>query len=130
MYDDIINEKYPFKLKHPRMNEQDRCKQFMPFSALTGYKDAVKETERLTEKEIILDDEKKEILDIKLNKITNKIDQKPTITITYFIKDDLKIGGKYKTITGIITKIDSYKGIIQINNQKITINNIIDITIN
>ena len=72
MYDDIINEKYPFELKHQRMNEYDRCAQFMPFSALTGYKEAVQETGRLTEKEIILDEEKKEILDIKLNNILNK----------------------------------------------------------
>jgi hypothetical protein len=127
MYEDIINQKYPFKLKHPRMSEYDRCKQFMPFSALTGYKEAVIETERLTEKEIILDEEKKEILDIKLNKIIIKLKENPTITLTYFIKDNKKTGGKYKIITGKIKKIDLYKGTIQIENEKININNIIDI---
>lgn len=66
MYDDIIDIEYPFDLGHPRMNLYDRSSQFMPFSALVGYKEAVSETARITSDRIILDEEMKEILDNKL----------------------------------------------------------------
>lgn len=128
MYDDIINKKYPFVLKHKRMSTYERCAQFMPFSALTGYSNAIKETARLTENKIILDEEIKEILDNKLNKIKENIKANPVITITHYIKDQKKDGGTYENITGIVKKIDLYKGEITIENKKIQINNIINIT--
>ena len=54
-YEDIINFHHPTSKKHPRMSMVSRAAQFAPFSALTGYKEAVKETERITEVEIVLD---------------------------------------------------------------------------
>ena len=126
MYEDIINKKYPFKLKHQRMSNYDRCKEFMPFSALTGYKDAVEETWRITKEKINLDEEQKEILDLKINKIKNRV-IKPLITLSYFVKDETKQGGKYINETGQISKIDLYKGTIIINNKTIKIEDIIDI---
>ena len=54
MYDDIIDTKYPFDLGHERMSVYDRCKEFMPFSALVGYKEAIVETARITDDRIIL----------------------------------------------------------------------------
>ena len=66
MFDDIIDTKYPFDLNHKRMSNYERCAQFMPFSALVGYKEAVVETARITDDRIILDEEAKEILDKRL----------------------------------------------------------------
>ncbi len=37
---------------HPPMPIADRAAQFAPFAALTGYKEAIEETERLAEKKI------------------------------------------------------------------------------
>jgi hypothetical protein len=105
MYDDIIDTVYPFDLGHKRMNNYDRAKQFMPFSALVGYKEAVSETARITSDRIILDEESKEILDSKLNIIRNKLIMKPNVSITYFIPDKSKKGGNYKSISGIVKKI-------------------------
>ena len=106
MYDDIIDVSYPFDLGHKRMSDYDRCSQFMPFSALSGYKEAVLETSRITSDRIILDDEIREILDNKINLIKTKLYLKPVVTITYFIPDKSKSGGSYKSVSGVIKKID------------------------
>lgn len=126
-YDDIINLEYP-KLKHPRMSIYNRAAQFSPFAALTGYEDAVKETARLADKKIIVDEETKVILDTKLQYIESIITEKPYITITYFIKDKLKNGGSYNTYSNNIKRIDIIKKeLVFLDNKKILINDIIDI---
>ena len=127
MYDDIIDIVYPFDLGHNRMSMESRCSQFMPFSALTGYGDAVKETARLTEEIIVLDDEAKEILDNKINLIKSKLSLKPVVSITYFVPDKTKSGGSYKSVCGVIKKIDLYKNVININDKCISKDYIIDI---
>lgn len=43
-YDDIINLEHPTSQHHPRMSMEQRATQFAPFSALTGYNDAVQQT--------------------------------------------------------------------------------------
>lgn len=51
-YDDIINLPHHISKKHSRLSMEQRAAQFAPFSALTGYEDAVKETARLIESKI------------------------------------------------------------------------------
>ena len=58
-YDDIINLKRPVS-KHPKMSLYQRSAQFAPYSALTGYEGQVKETARLTDRKIELDEELRE----------------------------------------------------------------------
>lgn len=127
MYDDIIDTKYPFDLNHKRMSNYERCAQFMPFSALVGYKEAVVETARITDDRIILDEEAKEILDNKISLIKSKLSLKPVVSITYFVPDKCKSGGSYESIKGNIKKIDLYREIIVINDNRINICDIIDI---
>ena len=55
-YDDIINTPRWNPKKHPRMSMESRNAQFAPFAALTGYEDAVKETARLTDAKLELDE--------------------------------------------------------------------------
>ena len=49
-YGDILNLPHHVSETHPPM--PDRAAQFAPFAALTGYKEAIEETERLAEKKI------------------------------------------------------------------------------
>lgn len=51
-YDDIIGLPRHVSNTHPHMSVQDRAAQFAPFSALTGHKEAVRETARRTEEKI------------------------------------------------------------------------------
>lgn len=127
MYDDMIDTEYPFDLGRSRMSLYDRCKEFMPFSALTGYKEAIVETARITDDRIVLDDEAKEILDRKISLIKSRLHLNPIVTITYFIPDKSKSGGSYNRVIGVISKIDLYKNVININDEKISISSIVDI---
>ena len=127
-YKDIINLPHHVSEKHPQMSIEARAAQFAPFAALTGYSDAVKETARLTEKRIEIDEGLKLQLNNKLQKIIEKINTNPEVTFTYFIYDAKKEGGKYINKTGYVKKIDiSNEYIILTDKTKIPINEIINI---
>lgn len=105
-YDDIINMPRHISKTRPQMSLYNRSAQFAPFAALTGYEERVKETARLTDTKIEIDDGLRNILNMKLNIISEHLKEKPEITITYFIKDNKKSGGKYSTLKCIIRRID------------------------
>lgn len=126
-YDDIINLERPVS-KHSKMSIQDRAAQFAPFAALTGYDGAIKETARLTDRKIIIDDGLKAILDNKLNIINDNLDKKYNISFTYFVPDNKKSGGKYIDVSGIVRRIDKVNGyVILFDKSKIPIREIINI---
>lgn len=128
-YDDIINLPHYEPKGHPRMSIESRAAQFAPFSALTGYDDAVKETARLTDKRIEIDEGLKIVINNKLQVILDNIKDKPRVTFTYFIYDKKKIGGKYIPITERVSKIDKINNyVILADKTKIPINEIINIT--
>ena len=118
-YDDIINLKHHISSKHPRLSMEQRAAQFAPFAALTGYGDSIKETARLTDNRIELNEEEKENINIKLQELKNKISTMPQVTITYFVPDAKKAGGEYITKMDKLKKIDEYKKIIILEDKTI-----------
>ena len=129
-YDDIINLPHHVSKKYPQMSLYARSAQFAPFAALTGYEDAVKETAREVSQKIELDEDLKLILDSKLHMLMELADKNPELTVTYFVKDLKKEGGKYVTVTGVLKKLDSIKKLIYLKNgNEISIDEIIDISI-
>ena len=108
-YDDILNMTRPVSLKHTPMPIADRAAQFVPFAALTGYDDAIDETGRYTADMAELSEDAKELLDRKQTFLLHIIDEKPEITVTYFLPDAKKSGGEYKEISGRLKAIDEYK---------------------
>ena len=68
-YKNIIGMAHHVSPTRPRMSRLDRAAQFAPFAALTGHEAAIKETARLTEEEIELDENSKEYFDIALEAI-------------------------------------------------------------
>ena len=109
-YDDIIHLPHPVSLKHPRMSRQNRAAQFAPFAALTGYGDAVEETARSTQQRIELTDSRKEMLDEQLRLIRENLDQRPVISVEYFLPDARKAGGSYVLVTGPAVRLDVLTG--------------------
>lgn len=105
-YDDIIYLPYPQKSTRQRMSKHDRAAQFSPFAALVGYEDAVEETARLTEEKLELAEDMKAIIDAKLGIIVDQLDSHPSVTITYFVPDEKKTGGKYLTVTDKVKSVD------------------------
>ena len=127
-YTDIINLKRPSS-NHNHLSIESRASQFSPFAALTGYYNEVKETARITDKRIDIDDGLREMLNAKLNYLNDHIKESPNISITYFVKDHKKEGGKYLTKQGIIKRIDTVNEIIKFNdNASISMNDMINIT--
>ncbi len=108
-YDDILHLPHHVSVTRPHMEAIDRAAQFSPFAALTGYEGAIKETARLTDARIELDEYRKEVLNDKLQIIVDRIKEHPSIEITYFQPDEKKNGGAYITATGPVEKIDQYR---------------------
>lgn len=86
-YDDIINMEHHKSKKHPPMSLYARSAQFAPFAALTGYEEAVTETAREVGERIDIDDELRNILDSKIQMLSEQIKKKHEIVFTYFVPD-------------------------------------------
>ena len=128
-YDDMIDMEHHVSLTHMPMSAENRAAQFAAFAALSGYEDAVRETGRYTVQKSEIDEDMKEIINNRLLIINDCIDKHYTISVTYFIPDKLKSGGKYNTAESYIKKID-IEGlyIIIADDTKIDINEITDIS--
>ncbi len=99
------------------MSKQDRAKQFLPFNSLRGYYDIIREKE----KEVT---PKRELSDYDLEKLSNKIkrlEKNMMIKITYYDTDS------YKSIEGIVTKIDLDNKFLTIVKTKISFSDISNI---
>lgn len=111
-YDSIVNLPHHVSRTRPRMPMSDRAAQFAPFAALTGYDSAIRETGRLTDEKIELDEEALTALDMKFQLLMKAIDEEPEASVTYFKPDQRKDGGAYLTETGKIGKIDEYQRLV------------------
>ena len=128
-YEDIIDLPR-YEPKHKRMDISVRSAIFAPFSAITGFNDEVKETERLVDRKILLDEEEKIKINNKLQEILKDIKDKPEIKITYFISDKRKNGGRYNTIIDNVKKIDMIEKYIMLESKiKIYFKDIFDVKI-
>ena len=111
-YQDIIQMPHPVSKVHPQMSLYERAAQFSPFAALTGHDAAIRETERQTEEWHELEEDQKEELDEKLSELLQKPDENQKLSIRYFVPDERKKGGAYKTIQGYMKKIDTSERVI------------------
>ena len=128
-YENILDLKhFEPSSKHPRMTLYKRSAQFAPFAALSGYSEQIDETKRLTTRKIELSDDKKEEINNNLSVLLSN--NNLIAKIIYFLKDKYKSGGKYISISGKIMKYDDIKRLIILENkQKISIDNIVDLSI-
>lgn len=110
-YKDMLGLSRPVSARHPRMPLLDRAAQFSPFAALTGHDDAIRETARLTDSFVELDEEQKERLDERLRfllaRMTGNPLWEPEIEATYFQPDERKSGGAYVSVGGRVKKFDT-----------------------
>ena len=125
-YDDIIHLPRHVSKRHPQMSLYNRAAQVAPFSALTGYGDAIAETARQTNPKIEMMEDDRQLMDRKLSILTTYLEKEPTITITYFQPDGRKDGGQYLTITGVVKAIRTNERIIMMKDRtKISIDTIV-----
>ena len=116
LYEDIINLPHHVSKTRPQMSMIDRAAQFSPFAALTGYDAAIKETGRLTDEKIEMDEEALNILNMKFQLLVDRLADEPEITFTYFKPDERKAGGAYIDVTGKVKKVDDCERLIVMQN--------------
>ena len=104
-YADIIDLPRP-KSKHKPMSMHDRAAQFSAFSALSGLDDELSEAARITDCIIEISEDRAAELDKKIQLLTENAAEHPRITATYFVPDETKDGGAYKTVTGSFKRVD------------------------
>lgn len=98
----------------------DRARQFMPFAALTGYYEIIKERERVAVPRRELSEEELQILSDKMNKV-KKGDM---VTVTHYIEY------RYEETTGLVSNIDTVYRTISIVKNKIPFDDIVDLQFN
>ena len=133
-YDDIIDHPHYQSSKRPHMSLLNRAAQFAPFAALTGYGEAVAETERITEERAVLDDSVVEEINARLGEIAERLNRgtgsTPYVMITHFVDDLLKDGGSYVHTSGNVKKIDAYeKSVLMQDGTLINMRDIFDVEI-
>ena len=116
LYEDIINRPHHVSKARPQMSELERAAQFAPFAALTGYDSAIKETGRLTDEKIEMDEEALNILNMKFQILVDSLDDEPEVTFTYFKPDERKAGVAYLEVTGTVKKVDDFERLIVMQN--------------
>ena len=127
-YDDIINLPHHVSATRPQMPLLDRAAQFAPFAALTGYDAAIKETGRLTDEKIEMDEEALNILNMKFQLLVDNLHDEPEVFFTYFKPDERKAGGAYLEVTGTVKKVDDFERVITMQDgTKMLMDNILNI---
>lgn len=105
-YDDMVPLPHHVSPRRPNMPRLDRAAQFAPFAALAGYGAVLRETARRTERQVELDENAREALDLRLRLLLRALPDEPEVTVTYFRPDERKEGGAYHTVTGRVWKIE------------------------
>ena len=105
-YEDILYLEPPVSKIHRKMSISERAAQFMPFAALTGYEDLIRESSRMTQRRIELSETEIEELTHKLEFLHVHEKEKPLIKVMYFLQDLKKNGGSYQTVEKQLHRID------------------------
>ena len=100
------------QVKHVR-NRQSKIRRdyesaASPFAALTGYAGVIRETARLTDRKIELDETMLTALNERYQLLLSVLDAEPEVEITYFVPDERKSGGAYRTVSGVVKKADEF----------------------
>lgn len=111
-YDDIIGLAHPVSKAYPPMSILNRAAQFSPFAALSGYHEAIQEVTRETVLKRELGEDEREELDRKLLFLRERLRERPKVTVTYFLEDGRKEGGRYVDAEIRLKKIDVFEGIL------------------
>lgn len=100
-------------------NRGNRAKQFLPFDALKGFQEALREKEREFEEKRELSEESLKVLDEELN----RIEIGSRVKIKYYKNR------KYVNIDGIVTNVNTIKKKIKIDEENINLGDIIEIKV-
>ena len=101
-----------------KMDIADRAKQFMPFDALKGFREALLEKERIMIPKKECSEEHNKELDMELS----QMQKEDTIVLEYFEH------GEYIRMEGMISRIDKYNRKLEIANKQISFDDILNLS--
>lgn len=106
-YEDIVGRTHPVFRHHTPMPAEARAAQFLSFDTLAGYKDSLVEVGRPTSRRVDLGDDEKTALAELLCLLEDMREERPQVTVTYFLPDSHKEGGAYIVVNGVFKMFDS-----------------------
>ena len=125
-YADLLNQPYHPIPGRPRMSLHDRAAQFAPFAALTGFDDEITETARLTDSFSGPDEEQIDLLNERMQFLSEHLSEHPYITAICFRRDEKKEGGSFITVEGNLKYLDEIERTITlIDGKKLELNSIL-----
>lgn len=101
------------------MSNNNRAKIFMPFDALKGFKEAIKEKERI----VVEKKEMTEDLYEELNLEFKKIKRGSIVKVIYYSKDE------YIEYTGMVSEVNESARYIKVVKEKISLDDILSIKV-
>ncbi len=129
-YDDIIDLPRPVSKKHPPMPMMKRAAQFLPFAALTGFEAEIAETARLTETAPELNEDALAALDEQLSLLRQCLAEEPQVTLTRFLPDERKAGGRFETLTGTVRRLDeANRALFLIDGIRIDLDTVVELSV-
>lgn len=93
------------------MSRSDRAAQFSAFAALTGFDGVIRETGRLTQDAICLDEEEKLAINAVLQQLMEEPDAQ--LRLVWFRPDERKSGGAYLRHNGRLKRLDLYERVLR-----------------
>ena len=105
--------------ERPKMNREDRAKQFMPFAALKGYEEAIRARQHVVVPKTDLSEERLNELD----EIFKDLLKGDMVTVVYYSA----LEENYLKVTGMVSKIDPDSRIIKIVNTTINFDDIYEL---
>ncbi len=129
-YADILDYEWHGTVTHTPMPMSKRAAQFSPFAALSGLGDRFDEEMRYTDVKAELTEDKREELDRALLSLMERTaEKKPSEALmTWFIPDETKDGGSYRTDRVSVKKIDRLRQVLVMSDHKeIPLENITEI---
>ena len=93
------------------MNREDRAKQFLPFDAMKGLKEAMEKQEELLSRveKTELGEEDAECLSLALS----QVERGDAVRVTVFL------GGHYRTLAGTVTRLDPVRRLLTLDDRKL-----------
>ena len=103
------------------MNREDRAKQFLPFDAMKGLKEAMEKQEELLSRveKTELGEEDAEHLSLALS----QVERGDAVRVTVFL------GGHYCTLTGTVTRLDPVRRLLTIGDLKLPLDDLTSLEI-
>ena len=102
-----------------KMSREERAKQFMPFAALKGYEEALREKEKVMVPKVELSEER----EAELNQQLQQIKKNDILTVVYFSEH------AYLQLHGMVSRLDMDARVLKVVNTKISFEDIYDIRI-